>query len=225
MRTMRNVPRCRAGHLFEADYCSACGLSGHNEDYALVDSEVGVCVADGVGGAPLGDAVSRLLCHTVMGALRDGCSAEEALEVGRCRLKSFLRTVDSPRSGASVMVLRCDAENYEVAWLGDVALFALGKGEQEPQLITSFDLAGDESSHAVNVRSNERPMTAFFPKDDICRFALCTDGVWRDVSSDEIASLLKRDISVREAAARLVLRDTVRDDSTAVVVSPRGVEE
>lgn len=206
-----------------ADVCSMGKEMGRNEDYAICVPEVGACVADGVGGAPLGDALARLACCVAMGALRTGSSAVEAVERAREHVAEFVQTVDLPRSGTSLAVIKFGESSLEAAWLGDVALIANTKQETDGFVISNLE--NYPGSHYLCRKSYETPQFMEISLNKLNGVVACTDGVWRRLGVPAIARMMEAPLSVREKAARLAMGEGLRDDSTALVLSVAQREE
>ena len=201
----------------EAEYCSTCGNSLPNEDYVLFERDVGMCVADGIGGAPLGDAVARYACHIAMSVLREGGTTYEAVRCAGKQVKRFVTAVDSPRSGASLVVARIDRDKLEASWAGNAAVFLLNRGEDETSLMTNLEHTQLKTTVPLCGTSQARVGRLSTMLEDGDTIVLCTDGTWRCVGNETIGKLMSEGTSPREIAARLVLGHQSDDDSTALV--------
>jgi serine/threonine protein phosphatase PrpC len=205
----------------EADHCSACGEHPPNEDYVLYEEGTGMCVADGIGGAPLGDAAARYACHIAMDAMRRGLSTREAVETAREGVASFANTIDSPGSGTSLVVARINGDELEASWAGNAAIFVASHAEDEPSLLTSLECKQPRSDTPLCGGSRACPgrLSLTLQGDEV--LAICTDGTWRAAGKEGIGRVLLGDASPREMAARLVLVNQSRDDSTALIARIR----
>jgi len=190
---------------------------GKNEDYAIYVPGVGACVADGVGGAPLGDALARLSCCVAMRELRCGKSAVEAICQARDHVAEFVRTVDSPTSGASLTAIKFGDTSMEAAWLGDVALFVNMRSVDGNK--TRSTLEECPTSYYMGRTTDEEPQRMEVPMDVLSGVVACTDGVWRRLGTQDIVSMMESTLTVREKAARLAMSEGLQDDSTALVLS------
>ncbi len=201
----------------EAEQCSVCGRSSPNEDYALFERNVGMCVADGIGGAPLGDAVARYACHVAMDILREGGTAYEAVDGAGKSVRRFVTTVDSPGSGASLVVARVDGDTLDAAWAGDAAIFMLGDAGDDSHVVTNLQC--EQPGHAIPLCGGPHAQPGRITKalSDGEAIVLCTDGTWRCTDKSTIGNLMVGNASPREMAARLVFGHQSDDDSTALV--------
>lgn len=206
----------------EAEFCSICGKNSRNEDYALYEQNVGMCVADGIGGAPLGDAVARYACHVAMEALRSGESARNALEEAARSVARFINTVDSPRSGTSLAIARLTEDTLDVAWAGDTAVFVFGHGDDETPPLSSLDNSRFPPCAPLGSRCLEKTASISLPLNDVESVVLCTDGAWRGADLQEIGKLLSEGELPRATAAKIVFGHQSNDDSTALVARIRA---
>lgn len=211
---VRSKPTIR----IEGASCSVGRQTGRNDDYALFVPGVGACVADGMGGAPLGDAIARYACHVAMRALCDGGDAVSALGKACDGVEDFIKTVDTPTSGASIMVMELCAPDVKVAWMGDVALFAhIRYGGKVRHVSTLTE--GEAHVRPLGISVHDGPGLMTIPMEDVDRAAVCTDGVWRKHGRIGLDRILESAGSTREAAAKLVFEGERFDDATALVLS------
>lgn len=201
--------------IVDIDCCSMCDGSHKNTDYALYDRGVGICVADGVSMNDLGYALARLACHIAMEALHDGRSASAALRAAGAEVAKFASVVDSPGSGTDLLVARLDCDTLDVAWAGDVGLFALPRATDNN--IPLSNLGGKRPYGPLGIGLAPRHGTLALPLDEIDKFAVCTNGAWRSVGVDDIAKFLAEDATSTKIAAHIALTHHTSHGSTAVV--------
>lgn len=201
----------------EAAQCSVCGRNSPNEDFALFERNVGMCVADGIGGAPLGDAAARYACHVAMGILREGGTAYEAVDGAGESVRRFVTTIDSPGSGASLVVARVDGDSLDAAWAGDAAIFMLGDTGDNPPIMSNLQCDQPESAIPLCGGPRAQPGRITKALTDGESIVLCTDGTWRSVDRNTIGTLMLEGTSPREMVAQLVFGHQSDDDSTALV--------
>lgn len=206
----------KEGHWYddaEIGVCSVGRRQGANADYVCSEPHVGTCVADGMGGAPYGDFLARFACHVAMTCLREGGSARDALQVALRDVQDLTDTIDSPKSGTTLMVARFASRCLQVAWMGDTACFVLTRGTSGAVLTSTLEACP----------LHEGVGGVMIDADAIACFAICTDGAWRMTRGDAMAALLSECAaadgpSAKKAAARLAFGGEGCDDATAVVV-------
>ncbi len=201
----------------DIDYCSVGKDGCPNEDYVLLGKRMSACVADGIGGAPLGDAMARCACHAAMQSLKRGESTELAVCAAQNQVMRFIADVDSPNSGTTLMVVALRGRRLEASWAGNTALFVLKRGSCPNEVISSLDTDLFGTVPPLGKGNSGRIITASENINDVDSIAVCTDGAWRLASRGEIGSLLAKKKTARETAAKIVLGRHSHDDSTAMV--------
>ena len=209
----------KQGHWYDGAEIGVCSVGcgrGANADYVCCESQVGICVADGMGGAPYGDFLARFSCHVAMASLREGGSASDALQVARLGVQDLVKTIDSPKSGTTLTVVRFTSRHLQVAWMGDTACFVLLRGANGATVRSTLETCSPcEGQRSTMVEA-----------DAIMGFAVCTDGAWRMADDEVMAAILHEcaaadSPSAKKTAARLAFGAEGRDDATAVVVKLR----
>ncbi|MDO4805723.1 MAG: protein phosphatase 2C domain-containing protein [Coriobacteriales bacterium] len=201
----------------DIDYCSVGKDGRPNEDYVLLGEKMYACVADGIGGAPLGDAVARYACHAAMRVLKRNGSTELAVVAAQDQVMRFVSDIDSLRSGTSLVVIALRGKKLEASWAGDTALFVLKRGREPHEVVSSLDADLFGTTPPLGKSNDGRMVTVSDSIDDVDCIAVCTDGAWRATGREEIGRLLATEITARETAAKIVLGRPSRDDSTALV--------
>lgn len=216
-----------------------------NEDACLLLPEYGVwVVADGMGGHAAGDVASQLVISTI----RDEVVKTEqvkpeticsALEQANQKVVEYCQQHNQGELGGStVVVLLFYHQQYHVFWLGDSRLYLLRNNElrqvtrdhsQVNELIDQGLIAAEEAethelanviTRAVGVQGqvSVAALSGAIEAGDL--FLLCTDGLNKELSDDEIQSYLHHhDI---EAANRALIHMSLvagaRDNVTCVLV-------
>lgn len=200
------------------EICTTKGSRERNEDYALLDVQYGACIADGVGGAPLGDALARLACHTAMNAMRQGLSATEAGRKASAAVGTFIEQVDSPTSGTGLMVVRLELPYVELAWYGDLAYFLCRGSGNNGSARTNLNDGACLVREALNITGGcERFETVKVERGDM--LIACTDGVWRDTPLERVDIIAREARDVRDVAGGLVFERKARDNATALALT------
>lgn len=225
---------------------SHCGRRhDENQDSCLDRPDLGLwAVADGMGGHADGHVASRTLCHA-LGQIRNHGSLvdlEQAVQGAIAGANTALRTRAAATSPAAVIgttaaVLMIHSGYALCAWCGDSRIHLAR--DREVFLLTRDHTVVQElldrgeidhqaarvhrSAHVVaravgvtQVAEVDRLAIEVRPGD---RFLLCTDGISRHVSVEELAGLVSDDpeAAVRGAVDLAQARGAV-DDVTAVAV-------
>ncbi|MBQ3301165.1 MAG: protein phosphatase 2C domain-containing protein [Eggerthellaceae bacterium] len=205
------------------DICTVRGQRDRNEDYALFGEGIGACVADGIGGAPLGDAIARCACHAALSSLEAGSTPFNAMRDACFCVDRMIRDLELQGSGAALTVVKFHDRHVEAAWMGDVAFcVAEGSGVVKTNF-DELDLCGPKITQCVGAGECNPHFVEFDVASD-AKIALCTDGVWKEIGKDEIVRRISAASSPQEATARLVLGRKAHDNATALVLFPEAVE-
>ncbi len=221
-------------------------VRGHNEDRFVNRPDLGLwAVADGAGGHDLGQAASTLIAET-LADIPDGLSAGEILAEVRGRLAGAhaeLRAQAVERGNGSiiastVVVLLARDDYYAFLWVGDSRGYLLRDGKftqltKDHSLVQELVDAGvltpdqmEKHPHAnvitraigadIDELDIDKVTGALLPGD---RLLLCSDGVSKLMSTDDIAALLGRqDDSPAERLILAALTRHANDNVTAVTI-------
>lgn len=218
----------------------------HNEDSYLDDPDNRLwAVADGMGGHEAGDVASQAIVRHLRQLVRAPRvvdyvdHVDDALAAANAELINYAQTHRLQMVGSTACVL-ADAGHYMLcAWAGDSRIYQLdGTGlrqltidhNQAREMIstgqfTAADLQSNAQAaalvRAVGAEQNlvvEWSVAEAKPHDV---FLLCSDGITKEMTDQEIASELAKPVQVKEIADKLVdtcLARGARDNITAVVV-------
>ncbi len=214
-------------------------LRGTNQDAWVEFNDAGVwAVADGMGGYRDGDIASRMVCEGLQGLSSEG-SLEEAVEVLRERMSAVnrrlyeasIRPVNPIVSGSTVVILLVRRTACAMLWAGDSRVYRW-RHQQLTQLTTDHTWAAElnlqhaeeEADHAITrAVGGEDSLTLDVRRDRVLlgdRYLLCSDGLTRELSDQQIAVAMAAP-DVRACAKALIeatLKAGARDNVTVVVV-------
>jgi type VI secretion system protein ImpM len=219
---------------FESAGSSHTGnVRSENQDAFVARPEVGLwLVADGMGGHADGHVASQMTRDALAGiepvADIAGWSSrvrQVLAEVNAWLHGSATRSVNPSLSGTTVVVLLVRQSSAVCLWAGDSRLYRLRAGELA-QLTRDHDDA-DANGAGSNVITRAIGGRPELELDEIGldvragdRLLLCSDGLYREISAEEIATLLSSGdaMTAVESLVRRVLQGTAADNLTAVVV-------
>ena len=236
-----------SSYSFEAGSATHPGkVRSRNEDACLVRTDAGLwAVADGMGGHEAGDVASQLIVRALDG-ISEAESAVQLLEETESRI--FLanqQIIDLSRQrggaviGSTVTVLLISEDHYACLWAGDSRLYLIQDGSimqvshdhtEVEEMLARGAVTAEEAKHwphnvitkAVGIHDNPEleVVSGAFAEHDV--FVLCSDGLTKHVSDEEIRQLAcTQDAQTSSAAlVDLAVERGGLDNVTVVVVRP-----
>jgi serine/threonine protein phosphatase Stp1 len=220
-----------------------------NEDSFLEAPDAGLwAIADGMGGHQAGQVASAMIVHMLEGVL--AVSSADAAEISvreriarvNERLQALSRETYGGRTiGSTVAVLILRPDSACCLWAGDSRIYRLrggwlerltrdhsrteeliAQGRLEPEQAEGHPLS-NVITRAVGAQADliiERRVEPLQASD---RFLLCSDGLYRTVSDDELANILPSG-DCRDAAEALMALSLSREPADNVTVGVIHVE-
>jgi protein phosphatase/serine/threonine-protein phosphatase Stp1 len=218
-----------------------------NEDALLDRAEIGLwVVADGAGGHGAGDVASAAIVDA-MRAVPPGLSAAELLAQVRLRLAAVHRELQEEAAqrgpgrilASTVVVMLARGDHFAMLWAGDSRAYLLRAGTLTrvtrdhslvQELVDQGALREDEAeSHPqANVITRAVGAQGELELDKVSgrivegdRFLLCTDGLFKTMSEEEIAAMLGAGADAEAIVMAAVARGA-RDNVSAIGVDCRA---
>jgi serine/threonine protein phosphatase PrpC len=220
-----------------------------NEDSFLIDMAHRIfAVADGVGGAQSGEVASRIAVETVVEAFRDKRpdeDAEDLMEIAIQRANDRIYRLSAENSkidmmATTIVALHLDDQRATIGHVGDSRLYRLTpKGELRRETedhtivedevragrMTAEEAAAHPARNVINRALGAETLVEVDTKtievEEGTIFLLCSDGITRHISDDELHELLARagDLQTTcDALKRLCYERGAEDNLTAVIV-------
>lgn len=219
-----------------------------NQDRYLAIAERGLfAVFDGVGGQRAGEVASQTAADTIEEALTHNPAKGASIELIRRAIDFANRDVfelaeSDPAyktMATTVALIHIDGNNVTVAHVGDSRVYRLEDGRFYRETVDHTDLNDDIRAgrivreqagglanrniinRALGVESGVEVEIKSVHARDGARFLLCSDGVYRHMSDEEIARVLAEHKDPQRAAdelKRVVHQRGADDNLTAVVV-------
>jgi protein phosphatase len=215
-----------------------------NEDAILVREDLGMwAVADGLGGHSAGDYASALIVERLSALRRDGSVYDfiEAIEDSLQQVNAELRAAAVSRRvdviASTVVVLVHDKDFVLCGWVGDSRAYVYTDGGLRQ--LTSDHVHGVKSAETQFGRpARPQPgagvLTRAIGAEDRLyldwtvagsrpgmQFLLCSDGINKELSDEELGLACRDSVEPHECLARLfalALRRSARDNLSAVLV-------
>jgi serine/threonine protein phosphatase PrpC len=212
----------RSSYIFDAGSATHPGkVRSRNEDACLIRTDAGLwAVADGMGGHEAGDLASQMIVSALDG-ISETSSAIQLLEETESRIFLANRQIfDMSRQrggaviGSTVTILLISEDHYACLWAGDSRLYLVSHGTirqvsrdhtEVEEMLANGTVTLEEArrwptnviTKAVGVQDDPELeiVTGSFEEADI--FVLCSDGLTKHVSDDEI----QRYVSSHDAQA------------------------
>lgn len=222
----------------------------HNEDAVVAVPGIALwAVADGMGGHEAGDVASRMVTDALAAVKRpDNFSlfidaVEAALVAVNDAMREHAGKEFSGRMMGSTVVAMLAGQGYGACvWAGDSRLYRLRAGNFEPlsrdhsqvqRLVDAGVLSEEEADSHPNANVITRAvggaaalvvdvvMFDILPGD---RFLLCSDGLYNEISREQIAATLGQG-SVAQCARSLIdqaVQNGARDNVSVIVIDPEA---
>lgn len=218
-----------------------------NEDNFLSEPDIGLwAVADGMGGHEAGEIASGIVVRELPKYVRQGETLPDAIDLVHGMIRMAVQEGEgAPGMGATVVALKLDGLNYEVAWVGDSRAYLwngrvlrrLTKDHSYVQMLLDHDmiLESEIPTHpARNVISQGlgvggvdsdavKPGVAQGSVKPGETLLLCSDGLTGEVDDKKIADILAHSNDAQgrvNALIRAALDAGGRDNVTVIAVTP-----
>ena len=219
-----------------------------NQDRFLAIPDRGLfAVFDGVGGQRAGEVASQTAAETIEEALNHSSTDGSSIETIRRAIDFANRDIFEMAEGdpayktmaTTVALIHINANHVTVAHVGDSRVYRLEDGRFSRETVDHTDLNDDiragrfgkdeapalEGRNVINralgVENNVEVEIKSLTARDGTRFLLCSDGVYRHLSDEEIARVLAEHKDPQRAAdelKRIVHQRGADDNLTAIVV-------
>jgi PPM family protein phosphatase len=212
-----------------------------NQDYiAWNEAMKRFVVADGMSGLARGALASRIVCDAIAGA-NAPLSLEAALSAAQNALVA--RAQADGRMGATGIVADFGATGCRLAWLGDCRAY-LWRDHALTRLTADHSVeamlhGGSDRTRGSSSQDLDTVTRYFGGEDAVASFRdielhegdwilLCSDGLWRVVSDEQIRNLLDDAESLHDAVFSLVaatLTAGAPDNLSVLLVEPGTCQE
>jgi PPM family protein phosphatase len=205
------------------EFFGACTLKGnrpYQEDAFVLDGTRAI-LADGMGGHPDGDVVSRLACE-----VGHSLSPEAALLAADDAVQKYNNEKHRGAwraPGTTMIAVERDANNlFDVAHLGDSRVYLFTE-DHYVQITTDHEQWGGGLTKWVGGLGH-RPEVRTVELAPGERLVICSDGLFLDLEDDELAETIRSlpdatDVELAEALALEAVKAGGGDNVTVIVAS------
>ncbi len=216
-----------------------------NEDSYICLPDIGLWViADGLGGHSGGDVASNIAVEEIARNVRHGKSLTESIETAHHSIQAAAQQSQTLMGmGSTVVALKIDGVDYEVAWVGDSRaylwnglLYRRTKDHSYIQMLIDTGVLSDEeaSSHPNRNLISQALGTGGTGSDEIKvdtvsgklakndTLLLCSDGLSGELSDNDIAAILVKTKVNQARVDRLIaaaLKGGGRDNITVIILT------
>lgn len=198
----------------------------HNEDSISANPDYGLwLVADGMGGHQNGALASLIAKQTIDQYILDGGNLIDAIKAAHIAIMQTAdKNKDAQGMGSTIVAIRLDHAQYEIAWLGDSRAY-LWNGQlnqltrDHSHVSTLLDegvISQEEAMHHPSRNLITRCLGVEEPKGDqdadVVRgtfyngqeILLCSDGLTDELNDFEIQTILALESSAQDRANKLI---------------------
>ena len=225
---------------------SIAGQRPYQEDAHLAenlsDGRLLVAVADGMGGHAAGEVASALALETLVASLEDGQALGEAFRLANEAVHTKSREPGKQGMGTTLVAVIVEGDNFTVANVGDSRGYALsGEGvkriTQDHSFVAEAIKRGQSEEEATQSEwkdaltrcigtEPEVEVDVFgpFPVEKDTALLLCSDGLYKTLTDEDLGSLYAKSGGPRGGAQSLVSVAYERgsDDNITVTIAEFG---
>jgi len=225
---------------------SIAGQRPYQEDSVLAhnlpDGRVLVAVADGMGGHAAGEVASALALEMLVSALEDGAELADAFTRANSEVHQRAREPGKQGMGTTLVAALVDNGEYLVANVGDSRGYLISESgirqlTEDHSFVAEAVKRGQSEEEAMatpwkdaltrSIGTDENvDVDVFgpFPVKDGTALLICSDGLYKTLTDDDLARIYEQSGGPRGAAQSLVSSafESGSDDNISVVIAEYG---
>lgn len=225
---------------------SIAGQRPYQEDSVLAhnlpDGRVLVAVADGMGGHAAGEVASALALETLVAALEEGAELDVAFTRANTEVHERAREPGKQGMGTTLVAALVDNGEYLVANVGDSRGYLISSSgirqlTEDHSFVAEAVKRGQSEEEAMatpwkdaltrSIGTDEHvEVDVFgpFPVKDGTALIICSDGLYKTLSDNDLERIYEQSGGPRGAAQSLVSSayDSGSDDNISVVIAEYG---
>lgn len=225
---------------------SIAGQRPYQEDSVLAetlaDGRTLVAVADGMGGHAAGEVASALALETLVSAVSEGQSLDDAFRLANARVHEKAAEPGKQGMGTTLVAVLVEGDEFSIANVGDsrgylVSAQGVRQLTRDHSFVAEAMRRGQTEEEAMatpwrdaltrSIGTDEKVEVDVFgpyPLEDDSAFVICSDGLYKTLSDQELEELFSQSVNARGAAQSLVTAafDNGSDDNISVAVAEYG---
>jgi len=225
---------------------SIAGLRPYQEDSVLAqnlsDGRVLVAVADGMGGHAAGEVASALALEALVAALEGGKPLDEAFVIANAQVHHKAQEPGKQGMGTTLVAALIEDGEFMVANVGDsrgylITSEGIRQVSEDHSFVAEAVKRGQSLEEAMATpwrdaltrsvgteESVDVDVFGPFPVKDNTALLICSDGLYKTLSDDDLNRIFVQSGSARGAAQTLVTAafDSGSDDNISVVIAEHG---
>lgn len=208
----------------------------------LSDGRVLVAVADGMGGHAAGEVASALALRTLQDALAAGTELGDAFRLANERVHQMATEPGKQGMGTTMVAVVVDDAQFRVANVGDSRIYLISASgirqlTDDHSFVAEAMKRGQSKAEAMATpwrdaltrsigTDEEVEVDVFgpFPLEGDSAFIVCSDGLYKTLSDDDLRDLFVQSGGPRGAAQAMVTAafDGGSDDNISVAIAEYG---
>ena len=225
---------------------SIAGLRPYQEDEvlaeALSDGRVLVAVADGMGGHAAGEVASAIALEALIEAVQDGQSLADAFTLANSRVYAKAAEPGKQGMGTTLVAALIDGDEVQLANVGDsrgyvIATDGIRQLTEDHSFVAEAVKRGQSEAEAMagpwkdaltrSIGTEEEVDVDVFgplPVTDDSALLICSDGLYKTLSDEDLLRIYSQSGSPRGAAQSLVSSafESGSDDNISVAIAEYG---
>lgn len=225
---------------------SIAGQRPYQEDSVLAhnlpDGRVLVAVADGMGGHAAGEVASALALEMLVAALEDGAELADAFIRANSEVHERAREPGKQGMGTTLVAALVDDGEYLVANVGDSRGYLISESgirqlTEDHSFVAEAVKRGQSEAEAMATPWKDALTRSIgtdghvdvdvfgpFPVTDGTALLICSDGLYKTLTDDDLGRIYQQSSGPRGAAQSLVSSafESGSDDNISVVVAEYG---
>jgi protein phosphatase len=208
----------------------------------LTDGRTLVAVADGMGGHAAGEVASALALRTLQDALAEGRELGDAFRLANERVHRMASEPGKQGMGTTMTAVLVDGTQFRVANVGDSRVYVVSASgirqlTHDHSFVAEAMKRGQSQAEAMATpwrdaltrsigTEEEVDVDVFgpFPLENDSAFVICSDGLYKTLTEDDLRELFVRSGGPRSAAQAMVSAafDGGSDDNISVAIAEYG---